>query len=132
MFVSDVDLKSVITFRSKNPVDTVLWKGTLIGTGIYEAIRSIMDPRAYNEAVRQVDNDVPSDVTLLNYFMIIVDNGATTPTTMVFAEEWLESGSLAVINLANKVKLQVEDPFSNPQQILSILANAGYACKILP
>lgn len=132
MFVSDVDLKSVITFRSKNPVDTVLWKGTLIGTGIYEAIRSIMDPRAYNEAVRQVDNDVPSDVTLLNYFMIIVDNGATTPTTMVFAEEWLEPGSLAVINLANKVKLQVEDPFSNPQQILSILANAGYTCKILP
>lgn len=128
----EVDLKSVITFRSKNAVDTVLWRGTLIGVGIYESIRSIMDPRSYNEAVRQVDPDVPSDATLLNYFTIIVDNGASSPTVMVFAEEWLEPGSLTVISLANKVKIQVEDPFNNSTQILSILANAGYSCKILP
>lgn len=132
MFVSDVDLGSIITFRSKRADDTVLWRGTLIGTGIYQAIRSLMDPQAYNEAVRQVDSDVPSDVTLLNYFMIVIDNGSEVPNTQVFAEEWIEAGSLTVISLSNKVKIVVEDPFNNTQQILSILANAGYTSKVVP
>jgi hypothetical protein len=132
MFVSDVELGSIITFRSKRADDTVLWRGTLIGTGIYQAIRSLMNPQSYNEAVRQVDDEVPSDVTLLNYFMIIIDNGSDVPNTQVFAEEWIEEGSLTVINLSNKIKILVEDPFSNSQQIVSVLANAGYTSKIIP
>lgn len=132
MSVSDLDLGTIISFRSKRADDTVLWRGKLIGTGIYEYIRAISNPQPYNEAVRQSDPTVPSDVTLLNYFIIVIDNDASVPTTQVFAEEWLETGSLTVINLNNKVKVQVEDPFSNAQAIVSLLASAGYTSRIIP
>lgn len=132
MSVSDLDLGTIISFRSKRADDTVLWRGKLIGTGIYEYIRAISNPQPYNEAVRQSDPTVPSDVTLLNYFIIVIDNDASVPTTQVFAEEWLETGSLTVINLNNKVKVQVEDPFNNAQAIVSLLASAGYTSRIIP
>lgn len=129
--VKDIDEGSMITFRSKNPNDTVLWKGTLESVGTYRSVRAYGNPDAYNKAVRQVDTSVSADLTDLTFFLITVDNNSTDPVMRVFADEWIESGSLNIIDLGNKVKIQVDDPNSNPQQILSILANAGYACKIL-
>lgn len=122
---------AVITFRSKNVNDTVVWRGTLESKGTYRSILPYGDPRAYNEAVRQNDPSVTSDVTLLSYFLITVDNSGTTPTVQAFAQEWIEDGSLNEITVGNKVKLIVDDELSNPQRILSILANAGYSAKIL-
>lgn len=132
LIVKDLEEGSMITFRSKNANDTVLWKGTLeMCAGTYRAIRSYMNPAAYNEAVRQSDPSVPSDVSLLTYFLITVDNDADQPTMQVFAQEWIEPGSLAVINLGNKVTLRVDDPHNDVQQILSLLASAGYSAKIV-
>ena len=129
--VKEIEEGATITFRSKNPADLVVWRGTLESVGTYRSIRSHFNPAAYNEAVRQVDPSVPSDITTLTYFMVTVDNDATEPTMLVFAQEWIPSGSLAVLNLGNKVKIEVTDPLNDTQRILSILANAGYATKIL-
>lgn len=132
MSVDDVDSGSIITFRSKNANDTVIWRGTLeMKSGTYKAIRGYGNPSSYNQAVRQSDPTVPSDETLLHYFLITVDNNADNATTVVFAEEWIEAGSLAVINPGNKVTLVVDDPNSNPTLIQSILANAGYTSRLV-
>lgn len=122
---------AVITFRSKDPNDVTNWIGTLESVGTYRSIRPYGDPRARNEAVRQTDPTISSDVTLLTYFLITVENNATQPTTMLFADEWIEEGSLNEVLLGNQVKLVVDDPLNNTQQILSILANAGYACRVI-
>lgn len=129
--VKDVDAGSLISFRSKNANDLVVWQGTLEAIGTYRLIRDYGDPRPYNEAVRQTDSAVPSDVTLLTYFLITVDNAANQPVKQIFADEWIQSGSLVQVNLGNYVTLRVQDPFNNTQNILSILANAGYSSKVI-
>lgn len=122
---------AVISFRSKDPTDTTNWIGTLESVGTYRSIRPYGDPRARNESVRQTDPSIPSDVTVLTYFLITVENNSTQPTTMLFADEWIEAGSLNEVLLGNQVKILVDDPGNNTQQILSILANAGYACRVI-
>lgn len=131
--VKDIAEGSSISFRSKNASDTTDWVGTLeIPVGTYRAIRGYTDPRAYNAGARQVDPTIPSDVSQLTYFLITVDNGAEQPTMQVFAQEWIEPGSLNVLTLGNQVTLMVEDPNNNSQAILSLLASAGYKSQILP
>ena len=129
--IKDVEVGSIVTFRSKNANDTVVWKGTLEAIGNIRMARAYRDPRAYNEAVRQSDSGVPSDITLLTYFLITVDNDATVPTAQIFADEWITSGSLAVVTAGNKVTIEVSDPLNSPNQILSLLASAGYAAKLV-
>ncbi len=122
---------TLISFRSKNANDLVVWQGTLEAVGTYNLIRDYANPAAYNQAVRQTDPSVPNDVTLLTYFLITVDNAASQPIKQIFADEWIQSGSLTQVNLGNFVTLQIQDPFNNSQTILSVLANAGYASKII-
>ena len=122
---------SIVSFRSKNPNDLVVWQGTLESIGTYRSIRSYTNPASYNEAVRQSDPTVSSDITDLTYFLITVDNQAEQPTMMVFADEWITPGSLNNGSLGNQIIVRIDDPLNNPQTILSILANAGYACKII-
>lgn len=131
MSLDDIEPGTLISFRSKNVNDTVLWQGTLESKGTYRSIKHMFNPKAYNEAVRQSDATVPSDISLLHYFIITVDNSSTEQTTWVHAKEWIQAGSLAVVNLGNKVSLEIQDPLSNVQRIQSILANSGYKSKII-
>lgn len=121
---------SIITFRSLNPNDTTTWIGTLESKGTYKSIRPYFDPAAYNQAVRQIVPTVSSDPTVLNYFLITVDNNAQQSTIQPFAQEWIDPGSLYIITPGNKVTVVVEDPLDDPQSILSLLASAGYSAKI--
>lgn len=130
--IKDVPEGSLITFRSKDPSDLVDWRGTLESIGTYRSIRDRINPASRNEAVRQTDQTVPSDVTQLTYFLITVDNEATQPTMMVFANEWITPGSLHIITLNNQVSIQIDDPNNDTPKILSILAGAGYSCRVLP
>lgn len=129
--IKNVEEGALISFRSKRATDTVTWKGTLESVGTYRSIKDRMNPSSYNEGVRQVDPSVPSDVTLLTYFLITVDNDATTPTMQVFADEWIVPGSLYVISPGSQVTVVVDDPKQDPTAIVSLLASAGYSSKIV-
>ena len=128
--INDVTPGASISFRSKNPNDLVVWTGTLLSVGVYLSIRPYMDPTSYNEAVRQSDPSVSSDVTTLTYFLIQVDNNASEPDIQAFADEWITSGSLVVTTLGKSWTLVVQDPNNNVNPILSLLANAGYAVTV--
>ena len=129
--IDEIPIGSMITFRSKRETDTVVWRGVLEGKVSYLIARGYEDPRSYNEAVRQSEPTIPSDVTLLDYFLVTLDNSAEVKETKAFAQEWIESGTLAIINPGNKVTILVQDPLSNPNQIVSLLASAGYKSKIV-
>lgn len=132
MLVSDIDAGTSISFRSKNANDPTVYEGTLeIAKATYTAIRAWMSPAAYNEAVRQTDATVSSDITTLHYFLITILNDATQPVQAAFAQEWIADGSLSILNLGNQVTVLVDDPQSNSQAIVSLLASAGYACRIV-
>lgn len=131
--VKDIAQGTMISFRSKRADDTVAWRGILeMPIGTYRSVRGYGDQRPYNEAVRRVDPSVTSDITDLTYFLITLDNSAENDATYVFAQEWIEEGSLVAITPGNKVTIQVDDVTSDPQSILSLLASAGYSCKIIP
>lgn len=130
--VDDVPNGSMITFRSKNVNDTVIWRGRLEMVGTYNSIKRYGNTAAENQAVRQTDPTVPTDEKTLTYFLITVDNNSTETTERVFAQEWIQPGSLVVINPGNKVTIQVDDPNSDPLLIVSLLASAGYSSRILP
>ncbi len=130
--IKDIEPGSTITFKSKNATDLVTWRGTLESSGTYRSIKGYMsDPRAYNEAARQTDPSIPSDITELHYFLITVDNNATSPQIVVFAEEWILPGSLVKIDLAKQVTLKIDDPLNDTQKILSLLAEGGYTASIV-
>ena len=128
--LKSLDNGTIISFQSKNASDQVQWRGTLEGRGSYRSIVGYGDPRSFNEAVRQSDPTVSSDVTKLNYFLIAVDNESSNTIIKAFAEEWIEEGSLVVILPGNQVSITVDDPFNDSQKILSLLASAGYAATI--
>ena len=129
--IKDVTPGATIAFRSKRADDLVNWQGTLLGVMIYQAILPYGNPAPYNAAVRQADSSVSSDLTTLTYFLIKVDNDAVVPTTELFADEWIEPGSLIVTTLGNQVTILVQDPENNPQKILSLLASGGYASTVV-
>jgi hypothetical protein len=122
---------SVVSFRSKNASDPTIYQGTLESIGTYRSIRSHRDPRSYNEAVRQSDPLVPSDITALTYFLITVDNASEKELMVAFADEWIAPGSLNQVSLGSQITVLIEDPKNNPQSILSLLASAGYGAKII-
>jgi hypothetical protein len=123
---------ALISFRTKNANDTAVWQGTLESIGTFRSIQSIFNPQSYNEAVRQQDASIPSDIKMLTYFTITVSNKSSTATTMVFADEWIQDGSLHELSLGTKVTLVVDDPKNDSQAIVSLLSSVGYACKIIP
>lgn len=129
--VKDIEPDSMITFRSKNANDPTIYRGVLEMVGTYKAIRGYCNPAAENQAVRQSDPTVPSDETTLTYFLITIDNDASQKTERVFAEEWILSGTLAVIDPGNKVTIRVDDPKNDPLLIVSLLGSAGYKSRII-
>ena len=130
--IKDISIGAMIQFRSKNPNDITAWRGTLESVGGYRSIQSRTNPAPYHQAVRQVDPSVPLSEVDLTYFLITVDNSASQPTMQVFAQEWIEPGSLLEINLGTKVTIEVTDSVGDSQAILSLLASGGYATKIIP
>lgn len=137
MAVSDIEatlratqIGSVITFRSKNPADTVLWSGTFQGVGSYAMVRQNGISAAYNEAVRQVDSSVPQDYSTLNYLVITLDNNSDVQTNQAFALDWITDGSLVVASEVTTVTLQVIDSKNTPQLIVDLLRLSGYSATI--
>lgn len=120
-----------VRFQSKRADDITNYVGTLLFVGNYAAIRMFTDPSAYNAVVRQSDPTVSSDPTTLTYFLLQIDNNAETPTQVPFADEWIASGTLFEVSTGNKIRIEVDDPYNNPQDIISLLASRKYACKII-
>ena len=123
----------IVTFRSKSAtssipgvVDTVIWRGRVEGLVSYQIAKGYMDLVNYQSQIRKVDPSVP-DIEDLDYFLITLDNQSATVQTIVFANEWIEAGSFAVIQDKSKYTIEVYDaPEGDPRDIINVLKTAGY------
>lgn len=118
------------SFRSKNPGDTQIWEGTIVGIKLpMVAAQAYRVIPPYNNAVRQADSSVSSDPSQLTYFLLQVDNntdGASLPIT-AFAEEWIEDGSFTLTTGDTPVNITVYNaPGASPQAIIDYLWQGGY------
>jgi hypothetical protein len=116
-----------ISFRSKSASDTRQLTGVFEGSVSYTVARSYLDPRSYNELIRQSDPTVSSDVTTLSYFLITLESVGL----VLFADEWIANGSLATVDGANFVTIQVTDPHHDNAAILSLLMSGGYFARVV-
>jgi len=128
--IKDVPLEARIAFRSKNPKNTVLWSGKLIGISTLSGVRGYGNLQPENEAVRQIDPSVPSDTSLLTYFLLEVHTQGQASKIYAFADQWIKAGTLQILDTVKRVSLIVEDPFNDPQRLVAYLASATYIAKL--
>lgn len=118
------------TFLSKNPNDKVIYSGTIVGfcplgkTGRY----GNGNVTAYNQAVRQADGSVPSDVSNLSMFFVLeLDNSNGPYVEYVMAPEWIVEGSFTLLDTSVTVTVAVQDSESADHTgIIEALRDAGY------
>lgn len=122
-----------ITFRSKSAtgtipgvVDNVIWRGRMEGLVSYQVAKNYMDLISYQNQILKVDPSIPA-VEDLDYFLITLDNGSAVVQTIVFANEWIEPGSFAVIQDMKKYVIDVYDaPDGDVREVIALLKTAGY------
>lgn len=116
-----------VTFTSKNPTDPTTYIG-VVSAIITPALAPTFggDLISYTAAVARVDSSV-GDSTTLNYFIVTLANNQSTPINRVFANEWIATGSFAVIDETTIYKLNVYDvPASGLPALITLLEAHGY------
>lgn len=130
----DIDILSLptgtlVSFRSKNVNDTTLWTGTLIGSGSYQLFPDKGDFKPYNEAIRQSDNTVSSDITSLHYFALLITNNGVSRQA-IFTKEWIADNSLKVLTQSIVQTVSVSDPYGDTNRLLNYIRTGGYAAQL--
>lgn len=119
-----------VQFRSKSTKDTTVWKGTIHAIATYAVAKVFGDLLAYNRAVQKTDPLV-GEVDTLNYFIITLDNNTGSSQVLAFANEWIQEGTLDIIEEDVNVNVIVYDTSTaDHNNILTILREAGYKAVI--
>ena len=120
---------TLVSFRSKNVNDTALWTGTLIGSGSYQLFPDKGDFTPYNEAIRQSDSTVSSDITSLHYFALMITNNGVSRQA-IFTKEWIAPNSLTVLSQSIVQTVDVSDPYGDTDRLLNYIRSGGYAAQL--
>lgn len=125
-YVTQATIGQQVTFTSKNPTDATKYVGVVEGLITASLAPQYGDITSYNAAVQRADPTVGS-LSSLSYFLITLSNGQATPTTRVFASDWISPGSFSVIQAATIYNFNIYDlPGNGVSSILSVLLAAGY------
>ena len=125
-YVTSSILGNQVSFTSKNSTDATSYVGEIVGMISADIAGSYGDITSYNAAVQKADNTVGA-INTLHYFLLKLSNGQTTPSIIVFANEWVADGSFSVVQNAQIYTINVYDmPSNGVSSILSVLRAAGY------
>lgn len=128
--ITDEHKGKKVQFKSKSTKDTTTWKGTVEATATYSVAKLFGDLLAYNRAVQKTDSLV-GEVDTLDYFLIILDNNSGTSQIVAFANEWIQEGTLDIIEEDVNVNIIVYDTSTaDHSNILTVLREAGYKAVI--
>jgi len=121
----DLTLGNLVTFRSKNATDNVLWKGVISGVINYDMAKLLKkDIVNYQTAVLKTVPTTP-DIKTLTFFLIKLSN--TVEPTKVFATEWIEDGSFVVLDAASSTTITIYEMSElDKVEIVNILKAKGY------
>jgi hypothetical protein len=127
LLVTETAIGQTVTFRSKNPTDPTSYRGIVSGIITYALSGSFgFDSVSYNAAVQRADPTV-GDITILNYFVITLENNQVGTANRLFADEWISPGTFSIIQNATVYKLDVYDlPQNGLNTLLGVLSAAGY------
>lgn len=104
----------------------VLTIGKVAGILSYDVAKTLGDIVAVHAAVKQADPTV-GDVADQEFFALVIDG-----KTSVFADAWITSGSLSVVNEAVYTDLRVYGVDSNTLSTLkAYMQTGGYTVKVI-
>jgi hypothetical protein len=97
-------LNDTITFRTKHAYDNILYKGKVTSICNYNTAKSYGDLVSYHATILKSDPTIDPLESLI-YLIIeldrdVMDTLQTTQKVRVFAIDWLEDGSLTILNEA--------------------------------
>lgn len=115
-------------FRSKNSNDEVVYEGVITGFCNSDEAAKYGNIVSYNNAARNTDATIPSDVSKLSiFFTFRLSNTTGTQTDYVFAPEWIVDGSFTLVDQSVTVTITVLDgQAATHTTILDVLRAAGY------
>ncbi len=124
-FVVQATVNQTVTFTSKNPTDSITYQGVIQGIVTVPIAEMYgADLLSYTAAVQRIDSTVGA-FDSLNYFLITLANGQTTPSTIAFANEWISSFS--VVENTTVYNLNVFDiPANGVAAIITLLKSNNY------
>jgi hypothetical protein len=100
--ITTPQLNDTITFRTKHAYDNILYKGKVTSICNYNTAKSYGDLISYHSTVLKSDASI-GPLESLTYLLIELDNDImvslqTTQKVRVFAIDWIEEGSLTILN----------------------------------
>lgn len=123
--IEDIQIGTVISFKSKNTTDPNTYYGMVKGFLTYELVRPYFDVDAYHNSVVNIvgyQNIPPKEE--LHYFIIKLP---TTQELIYFAIEWIDENTFQIIEKEGSVTIDILNITENDlNNIISILATNGY------
>lgn len=131
--LQEFDVGSVIKFSTKNPNDSRVWKGTVIGIGNYQFASGITDLITYYEEILS-SLGTTETISKLNTatFIVIKKETNTGIVTDAVAVDWIVPSSFSVVASTASYTIQVYTHTGETvDTVLSILRDNGFVCKSL-
>ena len=116
-----LEVGDTISFRSINPLDNVLWQGTITGICSYDIVQNLRDDLLpyYREVKKTLHDMLPIDQ--LTYFTLKYFQGDKVGR-LVIAKDWIEPSSVQKIDITNHFDIRIYDLDSvQAQTILELL-----------
>ena len=126
-----LEVGDVISFRSVNQLDNVLWQGTITGICSYDIVQNLReDLLPYYREVKKVIHDM-APVEQLTYFTLKYRQGEKTGR-LVMAKDWIEPTSVQKIVINNHFDIRIYDLDSTQAQtILDLLTSNNFKSALV-
>lgn len=135
MSIVDLDTLSVgdtITFRSINPLDNVLWNGTIVGVGTFDVVANMQrDLVPYYQEVKKVKSSMDPIDKLTFFILNIYQDGKSSK--LIMAKEWILESSVQkiVVNSYFDIRIYDIESDSNAETILTLLRANGFKAGLV-
>ena len=131
--IAALSIGTNVSFETVHSHDNNIYEGTIVGTGSYNVVKSIMDILPYYQAVKQVKPDI-DDMVNLNYFILEYYQEDQGSKLFVCAYDWVKEETVKVISLDKYFDIRIynEDEDTQLPNILSLLQAHNYNCSKVP
>lgn len=131
--IASLPIGTTVSFQTYHDHDNNIYEGTIVGTGSYSVVKSIMDILPYYQAVKQTLSDM-EPMNSLNYFILEYYQEDTGSNLFVCAYEWVKEETVKVISLDKYFDIRIynEDEATQLPNILSLLQAHNYNCSKTP
>ena len=131
--IASLPIGTTVSFQTVHKHDNNIYEGTIVGTGSYNVVKSIMDILPYYQGVKQSLPDM-EPMTNLNYFILEYFQESVGSRLFVCAYDWVKEGTVKPIYTDKYFDIRIynEDEETQLPNILSLLQAHNYNCSKTP